>query len=94
MLYVCTDTWPLPASSTGAGNSSSGGGGVSGAGSSRDSVKKATSPEAELEVSVLRALTVLRCMQHWYTALTKSYQMDCTAFTRHGDFLFHCRELN
>jgi hypothetical protein len=57
-------------------------------------VKKATSPEAELEVSVLRALTVLRCMQHWYTALTKSYQMDCTAFTRHGDFLFHCRELN
>jgi hypothetical protein len=27
---------------------------VSGAGSSRDSVKKATSPEAELEVRVLR----------------------------------------
>jgi hypothetical protein len=45
----CADTRPLPASSTGVGNSSSGGA-VSGTGSSRDSVKKATSPEAELEV--------------------------------------------
>jgi hypothetical protein len=57
-----TDIRPLPASSTGAGNSSSGGGGVSGAGSSRDSVKKATSSDAELEVSVLYALSpVVQC---------------------------------